>query len=285
MKDIFKLPVFEAADVFPMMADDELAELAEDIAANGLREPLVTADVDGRIRLVDGRNRRAACKIAGVIPQTRELNGEDPTAFVLSANVHRRNLTTGQRAMAIAMLSPEPEDASERGKKGGRGKKAATSGGVLVIPHQRLADARTVLAYSPELAQAVMRGERPLRAALDETRLSQGGVRNDRARLTKLRDQRPDLAELVSTEAMPLDEAWKKATEEAEERKQQRWAATMNLIDSIRSLDRSPETAPDEIQFYDAALAESRGEKITPARLRRASEYLGRLAEAMEELQ
>ena len=39
----------------------------------------------------------------------------DPTAFVLSANVHRRNLSTGQRAMAVAMLSPEPE-------KGGRGK-------------------------------------------------------------------------------------------------------------------------------------------------------------------
>ena len=45
-----------------------------------------------------------------------EANGlHEPTAFVLSANVHRRNLSTGQRAMAVAMLSPEPE-------KGGRGK-------------------------------------------------------------------------------------------------------------------------------------------------------------------
>jgi hypothetical protein len=33
--------------------------------------------------LVDGRNRRAACKIAGVTPEVRQLNGEDPTAFVL----------------------------------------------------------------------------------------------------------------------------------------------------------------------------------------------------------
>ncbi len=42
--DVFKLPVFPAADVFPMMFDDELKELAEDIKANGLREPIVVAD-------------------------------------------------------------------------------------------------------------------------------------------------------------------------------------------------------------------------------------------------
>ncbi len=66
--------------------------------------------------LIDGRNRREACKLAGVEPRTRVLSGEDPTAYVLSANVHRRNLTPGQRAMAMAMLYPKPE-------KGGRGKK------------------------------------------------------------------------------------------------------------------------------------------------------------------
>ena len=63
-----------------------------------------------------------------------------------------------------------------------------------------------------------MDGEKPLQAALAEARLSQGGVRNDRARLTKLRDERPDLAELVSTEAMSLDDALKMAAEEAEKR-------------------------------------------------------------------
>ena len=131
MKDVFKLPVFSAADVFPMMADDELQELAADIHANGLREPLVVAEVKGKTMLIDGRNRRAACKIAGVDPSTRALDGEDPTAYVLSANVHRRNLSTGQRAMAIAMLRPEPE-------KGGRGKKGATNGGFSGVAHQRL---------------------------------------------------------------------------------------------------------------------------------------------------
>lgn len=123
MTDVFKLPVFPAANIFPMMTDDELTELAEDISTNGLREPLVKAVVDTpetpkhpkTMMLIDGRNRREACKLAGIEPTTRELSGEDPTAYVLSANVHRRNISTGQRAMALAMLQPT-------GDKGGRGK-------------------------------------------------------------------------------------------------------------------------------------------------------------------
>ena len=103
---------------------------------------------------------------------------------------------------------------------GGRGK---TSTDVLSF-RQRTTDARAVLKYAPDLAQAVMQGEKPLQAALGETRLSQGGVRNDRTRLAKLRDERPDLAELTDSEAMSLDDAITKATTEADERKQQRWA-------------------------------------------------------------
>ncbi len=119
--------------------------------------------------------------------------------------------------MAVAMLRPKPE-------KGGRGKKGATSGAFSVVPHQRIADARAVLSYSRELAEAVMQAEKPLQKALDEARLSQGSVRNERVKLIKLREERPDLAELVSTEAILLKDALKKAAEEAEERKQQRWA-------------------------------------------------------------
>ena len=99
-----------------MMLDDELAELAADIEANGLREALVTAEVDGETVLVDGRNRRAACKIAGLTdPPTRMLDGEDPTTFVISANIHRRHMTKGQRAMAVAMIYPKPEKLKRKG--------------------------------------------------------------------------------------------------------------------------------------------------------------------------
>jgi hypothetical protein len=90
---------------------------------------------------------------------------------------------------------------------------------------------------------------------------------------------------MVTSEALSLDEAVEKARIEAEEHKQQVWAATMNIIDSVRPLDRPPETAAEEISLYDPGLAESRGESVSPARLRRAADYLDALADAMECLQ
>ncbi len=284
MTDVFDLPVFPDADVFPMMSDDELQELAADIEENGLREPVVVAEVaddDGELlpMLIDGRNRRAACQIAEVKPETRMLNGEDPTAFVLSANIHRRNLSTGQRAMAVAMIRPEPEEATESGKKGGRGKKGAINGG---LSHQRLADARAVFAYSKEIAKAVMIGEKPLAAAVDEVKQSQGSVRSDRTRLARLRDERPDLADMVQAELLSLDKAEEQAKAEADELKQQKWAVTMEIIDGLRPFDRNPETASEAIEFFDYGLVETRGEKISPAKIRRAAEYLTNLADAME---
>jgi hypothetical protein len=155
--DVFELPVFPAADVFPMMAEEELQELAADIKENGLREPLVIADVgivngDGEVALetmlVDGRNRREACRLANVRPEVRLLNGEDPIAYVISANLHRRHMTNGQRAMAVALIRPEPE----QGKGGGRGKKNfAGSGEVSGVAHQRISQARMVLKEAPGL--------------------------------------------------------------------------------------------------------------------------------------
>jgi ParB-like chromosome segregation protein Spo0J len=44
--NVFALPALPAADVFPMMSEDELQELADDIKENGLREPLVIADIE-----------------------------------------------------------------------------------------------------------------------------------------------------------------------------------------------------------------------------------------------
>ena len=54
--NVFKLPVFEVADVFPMLGAEELQELADDIKANGLHEPLVVAELEDGWTLIDGRN-------------------------------------------------------------------------------------------------------------------------------------------------------------------------------------------------------------------------------------
>jgi hypothetical protein len=137
--------------------------------------------------------------------------------------------------MAVAMIRPEPEKLKRRGSS-------------KVEVHQGcLSEARAVLAYSPKLAEAVMRGDKPLKAALAEARQGQGSPAHDRSRLAKLQDERPDLAELVTSEALSLDEAIAKAKAEAEESNQRRWAATMSIIDGLRPFDHAPETAGDEI--------------------------------------
>ena len=40
------------------MEGEHLDRLAEDIATNGLHDPIVTANIDGVTMLIDGQNRR-----------------------------------------------------------------------------------------------------------------------------------------------------------------------------------------------------------------------------------
>src|SRR5262249_52747233 len=109
--------IHEFADRFPLISDDEMLVLANDIAVNGLRET-VKLDHTGTV-LVDGRNLRA-CQMAGVEPTYERLpEGTDLIAYIISANLSRRHLTGGQRAVAFAIAHPEKG-------KGGRGHKLST---------------------------------------------------------------------------------------------------------------------------------------------------------------
>src|SRR5262249_13404250 len=139
--------VHPAAEMFPLMPPEELKVLGEDIKANGLTEPVTTwVDQDGAEWLLDGRNRLDAIARAGyrfrlhgrvigsgarkgqraperfkVLPPsgsesrwavsyTRRNFGSDPYAYVVSANIHRRHLTTEQRKeIAAALLKSNPE--------------------------------------------------------------------------------------------------------------------------------------------------------------------------------
>ncbi len=89
------------ADLFPLLDGPELQSLADDIAANGLREKIWL--YEGKI--LDGRNRWAACKLAKVEPQTREYRGSDPLGLVVSLNLKRRHLNESQRGMIAARLA------------------------------------------------------------------------------------------------------------------------------------------------------------------------------------
>jgi ParB-like chromosome segregation protein Spo0J len=111
------LPAHPAADLFPMLGDEQLAELAEDIRVRGLVEPIVTIQVDGVTLILDGRNRYRACLVAGVEPRVVAWDGTggSPSGFVLAKNIHRRHLTPSQRAaIAVDLLPLLEAEARER---------------------------------------------------------------------------------------------------------------------------------------------------------------------------
>jgi hypothetical protein len=117
-----------AANLFPMLSEDARRALADDIAVNGQREPIVLWE--GQI--LDGRNRLAACDLAGVVPVFKALaHCPDPVAYVLSANLHRRHLTDDDRAFCAARMkghymekakANHVEASKTGGKKAGRGR-------------------------------------------------------------------------------------------------------------------------------------------------------------------
>lgn len=188
-----KLEVHPVTAIFPTMTDKELEGLAEDIKEHGLRDPIVMQDG----RLIDGQNRLRACELAGVEPEFMQLaEEEDPISYILSANVLRRFMTKGQRAMALAMVYPEPE-------KGGRGKEGKLAKSLGEFSGESVRQARAVLAHSPDLARAVVAGAERLSLAYEEVRPDRGESVTEVAREAPAQPARSRKADLPSYKPEP----------------------------------------------------------------------------------
>lgn len=94
----------EYAGLFPWIKGAAFDELKSDIAANGVREPIVF--FEGQI--LDGRNRYLAARELGIEFPRTEYTGHDPLGFVVSLNLQRRHLTEAERSMLAAKLSKMP---------------------------------------------------------------------------------------------------------------------------------------------------------------------------------
>lgn len=156
-----------AAELFPLLGGDDLQELADDIKANGLCEPITLLDS----QVLDGRNRLRGCGMAGVEPDFVDFDAAwgDPLTWVISKNLKRRHLTTSQRGMLGAKLEAHY---AELAKTRTRGK------GVANLPPQNESaaaspresrkardDAAAVVNVSPKLIQA---GKTVLKSAVPE---------------------------------------------------------------------------------------------------------------------
>lgn len=155
-----------AAGLFPMMSATEYSGLLEDIRQNGLREPIV---VDSKTKtILDGRNRYRACRESATVPEFQWYDGDDPTGYVVSLNLHRRHLNESQRAMIAARLATlrngqRPSSIDEGAITQG---KAAQ---LLNVSKPSVERARVVLSEgTPELIAAVDAGVVAVSAAVRE---------------------------------------------------------------------------------------------------------------------
>ena len=102
------------ADVFPLLEGEAFVELCADIEQNGQREPIIL--YDGAI--LDGRNRYRACVELNIPPQyehSSATNDAEALKESVSRNLHRRHLSSSQRALVAAELMPMFEEmAKER---------------------------------------------------------------------------------------------------------------------------------------------------------------------------
>lgn len=167
-----KLEYHPVANIFPMMRDDEFDALKRDISENGQLEPIWLHD--GQI--IDGRNRYLACIELGIEPHFRTWSGEGSlVSFVMSLNLHRRHLSSSQKAVVALEILPMLEsEAWERRTTGvnqhsspveiipppsGSGKSREIAAEIVQTNPRYVSDAKKIKAEAPEFIPRIMSGE------------------------------------------------------------------------------------------------------------------------------
>jgi ParB-like chromosome segregation protein Spo0J len=156
LEDILSVDqIHNYAAIFPMASDEELRRLADDIRTNGLQEPVVIYEA----KILDGRNRATACKMAGVELKTTQYAGADPLAFVISKNARRRHLSISQRGIVAAELATasqgERTDLGTNVPKFTREQAAA----LFHVSEKTVDRAAKLLMNDPETARRIKSGE------------------------------------------------------------------------------------------------------------------------------
>jgi len=150
----------DAANIFPL-DEEHIAELAIDIQKNGQLVPIEL--INGKI--LDGRRRYLACQSADIEPTFKNVNPENPFAYVLSLNVHRRQLTASQRAMAVDRGRELQESAAkERMSAGGGDRKSKTAkSGPVTVPEAIKGDTRDILGKAAGVSGSLVDAARKVR--------------------------------------------------------------------------------------------------------------------------
>ena len=154
------------ADLFPLIEGDEFQLLCVDIEKEGLNHSIVLLEN----AILDGRNRYRACLEVGVEPIFEEFKGNDPLAFVLSENLHRRHLTVSQRAAMAAEIANMTQ--SDAGKQYGRGKDSSRNSAEAIsntkasdlfqVGQRYVEEAKAIKRNAPEKFEELKKGEKTI---------------------------------------------------------------------------------------------------------------------------
>lgn len=210
--------IHSAANLFPMLGDIELKELSEDIAKNGLIEPIWLSKDN---ELLDGRNRYLACKIVKVKAETRTYRGDDPIGFVCSLNMHRRHLTAGQKAIAALEIEKlYATEAKERQREAAKEKNSAGDG----------------TGFGPSVAEPLNSAERQARASRTKAAKAVGTSADSVAKAKKIANRAPDLLEKVQKDEISLNKA-NEIVKEREQEKREKEAVIARLAKEREEMD------------------------------------------------
>lgn len=181
------------AAIFPLMTDDGIELLAADILEHGLREPIML--FEGKV--LDGRNRLAACIAAKVTPRFAEFRGEtvEAVALVWSVNCRRRHLNSSQ--IAIAEAKRVAIDAEYAARREAESKARMSEGGAQAGRGRPLLD-RPRQRISNPIEPVALRDERARTLGTNNSYLSTA---------SRIVEARPDLAEKIEQGEMTIPKA------------------------------------------------------------------------------
>lgn len=278
--------VHPLADLFPMMSKQELQALADDIKANGLREP-ISITADGLI--VDGRNRNAACELAKVKPHYVQVNG-DAGNLILSANIFRRHMTKGQ--IAILAVCAElgltlPEDDSvpktEVDRRPQDGKKydyqrQAHKRVEKLVSLSVIDTASRIVRWAPDHARAILDTGEGWTEARHVAEVRSNEAHSEQNRIRIMQEDSPELLVQVREDKLKLAEAWRIRESRIREERDKRSRLTGYLVDRVTPL--LGKTDPKElVELYDPKLA---SREIGVAELDEAIAYLNSIRSEMK---
>lgn len=149
--------IHPAADLMPMMSDDEFQAMCIDVAEQGFTTPVV---IDSADLLIDGRNRVQVGHAVGMPPPVRRFQPVDVWRYVISENIQRRHLSVGQKALLACEFATLSHGV--RSDRVDAGIPASTltqsqAATLLGVSRSSVQDARVVLDY-PDLAEMVRAG-------------------------------------------------------------------------------------------------------------------------------